>query len=394
MLKFNQILLLISSFAFSSLPESYAFTTPEKAKFVSATKNTEVSIETLKAFTNGFGQHRISKLLKYGVRSYTVIYETKWKGKPIKASGLVLVPTGITGAAPLLSVQHGTIFSKDEAPTASEGYTGMELFASAGYIVVMPDYLGYGTSSQIFHPYYDEAYSAYAVIDMISSAKQFLEKEKVKFNDKLFLAGYSEGGYVTLAAAAEIEHNKTHDLKITAIVAGAGGYDLTHMLAGVTTNSHYAYPAYLAFVLISYNNTYDWKKPLTYFFKKQYADALAKHMGKSSGWTINSHLTTNSPLLFDTDFFARLKTPGGESELKEALKNNSIEGWKTSTPIRLYHGTKDEIIPLKNSESTLKSFHDAGSRHVTLTSIPGGTHGSSFYPMMEMFIPWFFELKD
>src|SRR5688572_22752894 len=107
------------------------------------------------------------------------------KEKTVKASGLLLVPLGTNEPAPLISVQHGTSFSKDEAPTASP-YTGMELFASAGYIVLMPDYLGYGSSSEIFHPYYDKAYSALAVIDMITASKEFLLREKIGFNDKLF----------------------------------------------------------------------------------------------------------------------------------------------------------------------------------------------------------------
>lgn len=385
---------MISTLAYSIPHQGLSNIKAERANFISATKNSAISFETLRAFTVNFGQKKISKLLKYGVQSYTVVYETKWKGKLVKGSGLILVPTGITEAAPILSFQHGTTFSKDEAPSASSGYTGMELFASAGYIVLMPDYLGYGSSSEIFHPYYDKEYSALAVIDMITSAKQFLQKEKISFNDKLFLAGYSEGGYVTLAAASEIERDASHDLKLTAVAAGAGGYDLTHMLKGVTTDSYYAYPAYLAFVLMAYNHTYDWNKPLTYYFKKPYADALTKYMdGAHGGWTINSHLTTNLSSLFDTNFYAHLKKPEGESILKQALKNNSIAGWKTKIPVRLYHGTKDEIIPFVNSEVTLKSFHTAGSPQVTLTSLPGGTHTSSFVPMLELFIPWFVELK-
>jgi dipeptidyl aminopeptidase/acylaminoacyl peptidase len=361
---------------------------------VSATKNSEISVETLRAFTSTFGQKKIEKLLKYGVRTYTVVYETNWKGNRIKASGLLLLPTGISEAAPIMSVQHGTSFSKGEAPSAAAGYSGMELFASAGYIVLMPDYIGYGSSVQLFHPYYDKGYSALSVIDMISSAKQFLKREKVAFNDKLFLAGYSEGGYVTLAAAAEIERNPIHDLRVTAVATGAGGYDLTQMLTSVTTNSYYAYPAYLAFILMAYNNTYDWNKPLTYYFKKPYADALTKYMrGSNSGWTINSHLTTNLISLFDTDFYSNLKTREGERDLKTALKSNSISGWKTKIPIRLYHGTNDEIIPFQNSEVTLKSFHLAGSPQVTLTTIPGGNHGSTFLPMLQLLIPWFIELK-
>jgi pimeloyl-ACP methyl ester carboxylesterase len=181
---------------------------------------------------------------------------------------------------------------------------------------------------------------------------------------------------------------------VTAVAAGAGGYDLTHMLRGVTTEPYYSYPAYLAFVLMAYNNTYDWNKPLTYYFKKKYADALTKYMdGTHSGWTINSYLTSNLPTLFDTEFYANLKISQGEKVLKDALIGNSVNGWKTKLPIRLYHGTKDEIIPFKNSESTLNSFRAAGSPQVTLTPIPGGTHGSSLVKMMEDFIPWFIESK-
>jgi pimeloyl-ACP methyl ester carboxylesterase len=393
MSKFNQLLLLISTLASGFPHEVFPKIRPEIPNLISATKNSEISYQTLSSFVNSAGQKNISKLLKYGVKSYTVYYATKWKGKTVKASGLLLTPLGTNEPAPLISVQHGTSFSKDEAPTASP-YTGMELFASAGYVVLMPDYLGYGSSSEIFHPYYDKAYSALAVIDMIRASKEFLLKEKIGFNDKLFLAGYSEGGYVTLAAAAEIENNMSHNLKVSAVAAGAGGYDLTHMLKGITTNSFYSYPAYLAFVLMSYNNTYDWDNPLTYYFRKIYSDALTKYMGGGyRGWTINSHLTTDLPTLFEPNFYASLKNADGQLILKSALKNNTVSGWKTKTPIRLYHGTKDEIIPFKNSEVTLKSFHDAGSSRVTLTAIPGGTHGSSLLPMMEQFIPWFLELK-
>jgi pimeloyl-ACP methyl ester carboxylesterase len=334
----------------------------------------------------------IAALLKYGVKSYTLVYETTYNGKAVEASGLLLVPSGITEEAPIVSLQHGTIFSNEEAPSAGGGYTGMELFAAAGYIALMPDFLGYGRSSEIFHPYYDKEHSALAVIDMIKSAKEFLAQEKILFNDELFLAGYSEGGYVTLAAAKEIENNSSHGLKLTAIAAGAGGYDLSEMLVGITDNSYYSYPAYLAFVLMSYNNTYHWNKPLTYFFQKQYADVLNQYMnGNHEGSSINSRLTTNLSSLFNPDFYARLKQPEGEMELKRALKKNSVSGWKSNIPVRLYHGTKDEIIPHTNSELTLKNFQEAGSADVKLTLIPGGTHGSSFIPMLKLFVPWFLE---
>jgi alpha-beta hydrolase superfamily lysophospholipase len=396
MFKLKYLLILVSSFLVSCEDDAgSAAKTNNKGYFVSATETSSVPAETLKALASTFGQKEIAALLNYGVKSYKLVYNTTYQGKPIQASGLVMVPTGITEAAPIISVQHGTTFVKDEAPTKAGGYTGMELFASAGYISLMPDFIGYGESEEIFHPYYDKEHSALAVIDMIKAAKEFLAREKVDYNNQLFLAGYSEGGYVTLAAANEIETNPLHELNVTAVAAGAGGYDLKQMLSGISTNSYYSYPSYLAFVLMSYNNTYAWNKPLNYFFQQKYADTLQTYLnGEYDGWYINNRLTTDLNKFFNPDFYKRLKDASGETELKQAIEKNSVGGWDTKIPMRLYHGTKDEIIPYSNSEATLQNFRSAGGENISLTPIQNGTHGSSFVPMMKDFIPWFLSLKQ
>ena len=390
MFNINRILFLITALTMG-VPH-LGMSDVKPSSLISSTKISELPFSTISSFVGVLGQPQLAGLLKYGVRSYRIVYETNWKNTSVKASGLVLVPIGIEGPAPIISVQHGTTFSKDDIPSAGD-YTGMELFASAGFIVVMPDYLGYGTSSEIFHPYYDKYYSAQTVIDMITSSKEFLQKEKVAYNTKLFLAGYSEGGFVTMAAAEEIERNPKHELDLSGVAAGAGGYDLMHMLQGVSTKDYYSYPAYLAFVLMSYDKTYEWNRPLSYYFRSKYGEVLSRYMtGSHGGWSINSKLTTDLPALFSPEFYAGLKKSEGEVELKQALKKNTIKGWKTSTPIRFYHGTADEIIPYSNSEATLTSFHHAGSKQVTLTPINRGTHGSSLVPMLQHFVPWFIEL--
>lgn len=368
-------------------------TPEEKTYFVSAAPGEETSRSTLQLLASGFGQSQLTALLKYDVETYTVVYNTTYKGKAVQASGLIMVPKDIDIPAPLVSLQHGTTFRKDEAPTVREGFQGLEFFASAGYITLMPDFLGYGESASLFHPYYDREHAASSVIDLLKGAKEFFTSRKIPYNDKLFLGGYSEGGYVTLAAAKEIEAHPEHGLKVTAIAAGAGGYDLPEMLRGIASEKFYAYPSYLAFVLMSYNHMNDWNKPLSYFFKDKYAQSLTKYMdGNHSGGFINAQLTTDVPSLFNPVFFENLKKENGEPELKEVLSANSVAGWKTNTPIRLYHGTHDEIIPFRNSEITLQKFRDAGSKNVTLTTVPNGTHGNTFGPMLRDFIPWFISL--
>ncbi len=61
--------------------------------------------------------------------------------------------------------------------------------------------------------------------DMLKATKEFLTNEEVKANNKLFLLGYSEGGYATLALQKYLEDKG--DLSITHSLPGAGAYNKT-----------------------------------------------------------------------------------------------------------------------------------------------------------------------
>lgn len=372
-------------------------TSPEEPQFeffIKAEQTQTHSRQSLQVLALLAGIGDFISLLKHDVTVYKITYATTYKGESIEASGLAFIPQNLTSHAPLVSLHHGTTFVKADAPSASNSFTGVEFFASAGYISIMPDYIGYGKSASIFHPYYDYEHSALAVIDMIKAIKEFLEVEEILFNDKLFLTGYSEGGYVTLAAAKELETNSTHGLTTTAVAAGAGGYDLRHMLDGILEDNYYGYPSYLAFIIMSYNITYDWNKPLTYFFNEPYATALSTYMnGEHDGGFINTKLTTEVDQFLHPAFYNGMKSPEGEEDFKTALSNNSVAGWNSSLPIRLYHGTADEIIPYENSTVTLQQFQVAGSTEISLTPIPDGTHSNSFIPMLALVVPWFESLK-
>ncbi|MFD2512942.1 lipase family protein [Pontibacter locisalis] len=366
-------------------PETIA----EKEYYVSSELIASVPKSMLQSLakTEGFGAY--VNEVKYGVSVYKLQYFTTYQNKEIKASGLVVVPQNMTTPAPVVSAQHGTIFSQRDAPSNFTSLTGFELFAANGYIMLMPDYIGFGASKDIFHPYYDQKHSALAVVDMIKAARKFYKEKNVLANDQLFLVGYSEGGYVTLAAQKEIETNPLHGLKVTASAAGAGGYDLTAMLAGITSGATYTYPAYLAYVLQAYNYTNSWHRPLLEYFQEPYASRMPQLFdGNHSGSAINRQLTTDPEELFAPAFFAALKEANEELTLKQALQANSFQDWVPKSPTRLYHGTSDNIVPYSNSKITYDRFISQGAKYTELIPIKGGTHSNSFVPMLQSLVPW------
>jgi len=327
----------------------------------------------------------------YDVDFYDVTYKTTYNSVSINASGLLAVPKNMPVAPALLSAQHGTIFSDAEAPSNfPDSFTGFEPFASEGYITLIPDYIGYGASKDIVHPYYDMKSSGVAVADMIKAVKYFLKTQHIAFSDKLFLLGYSEGGYVTLAAEKEIETNPAYNLKLTAVAAGAGGYDISTLLAILSAAPVYNDPALLALFIQSYNTTYKWNRPLTDFFQQPYASEIPQLLNGTQTGTQVDHALTNTPsLLFNPVFYNSINDPSAETAFKAKVAENSFPGWYPATATRLYHGTADTDVPFLTSQTTFDKFIAAGATKLTLTPIQGGTHLTSVSPMLQDATAWF-----
>ncbi len=368
----------------------------EKDLLVSAEKLTTIPAAGLKEIAASNGRSELAALIKYDVDVYRLIYLTQYNGQEIQASGLMVVPLNMTAPAPILSAHHGTTFDQKYAPSNFQvtSLTGFEPFGAAGYLTLVPDFIGYGVSKQILHPYYDAKHSGTAVVDMIKASKSFFQKNSINASDQLFLAGYSEGGYVTLATQKEIEEHPEHGLTVTASGAGAGGYDLENMLGMVLSGKPYEYPANLAFILQAYNKTYNWNRPLTDFFQEPYATRIQELIdGTRTSSSINSALAKEPAKLFNPTFLTALRGDG-EQALKAALKRNSLSSWVPKSPTRLYHGTADIMVPYVNSEVTFNAMKAANAPNLKFIPVPGGGHGSSLEPMIRDLIPWMESLRN
>jgi pimeloyl-ACP methyl ester carboxylesterase len=361
-----------------------------KPLFVSATSLGSFTVAQLQSMVTIKGFQSFLPSVQYGVDFYKLTYNTTYNGVQIQASGLLAIPKNTPSAPALLSAQHGTIFANSDAPSNfPNSFTGYELFAAAGFVTVIPDYIGYGVSGNIVHPYYDTQYSGSVVVDMLKAAKYYLSTQSKPITNKLFLVGYSEGGYVTLAAQKAIETNTTNNLTLTAAVEGAGCYDLVGMLSGIAEANTYPDPSLLALVINSYNKTYNWNRPLSDFFAAPYAAAIPQLLnGTKSQTQINSALTTSVSTLFTSTFYNDLESSAGEITLKAQFTANSFPTWYPKSATRLYHGTLDEDVPYQTSVSTYTKFITGGSKDLLLIPIYNGTHETSVQPMMLDALTW------
>ncbi|NQU87518.1 MAG: hypothetical protein HQ541_17330, partial [Mariniphaga sp.] len=68
------------------------------------------------------------------------------------------IPIG-TDAYPLLSFQNGTNTLHANAPSVNpdwELYRFLEAVSSTGFVLAIPDYIGFGSTEEKFHPYLDK----------------------------------------------------------------------------------------------------------------------------------------------------------------------------------------------------------------------------------------------
>ena len=336
--------------------------------------------------------------LVYDVEIYKVTYSTVYKESQITASGLIAIPK-TTDQVGMLSYHHGTITNRDDAPSnfSSSNFNTVSYaaMASVGLIGVIPDYLGFGSSSSILHPYYVEEATASSILDMLKAATELAEQKGLPFNGKLFLAGYSEGGYATMAAHKAIEENGLDGFTLIASFPGAGAYDLKGMQAHIFSLQEYDDPHYLAYMALAYQIYYDQDDLLTDFFKEPYASRIPGLFdGIKGADEINSQLTTKISDLIQPDMLTGIDTNPKFNYLKTAFAENSLTDWKPAIQMYMYHGTSDTTVPFQNSVETFNKLLSNGTStsNLTLTSLQG-THSTAIQPYIENIIEKLLALK-
>jgi hypothetical protein len=334
--------------------------------------------------------------IQYDVDVFIIVYLTPGPGGVMmEASGALMIPK-TTADFPAISLQHGTETKRsnvasDNPIQTGEGIAGL-VAASSGFVVFIPDYLGLGVSD-ILHPYLHAGLSSNAIVDMLKAGLTFCKMNNIELNRDLYIGGYSEGGFTTLAAQKAIEEDDDFPFSLVASAPAAGPYDLYSTTTYFLDLDEYPEPAFMAYLFTAYNDVYKWNR-LDNFFNAPYAEMMP-HLfdGTKTTAEISSTLPSKISELFTSDFITGIKN-GTEKEVIDALKENTLLNWTPVTPTRFYHSNTDEIVPYQNSVTAVETFKGNGAKDVELITLDNLQHAEGGVPAYSNMIEWFYSLKN
>ncbi|SFU97992.1 alpha/beta hydrolase family protein [Pseudoduganella namucuonensis] len=167
---------------------------------------------------------------------HSVRYQTVGgHGEPADAGAVIMLPSGshpqCAGPRPVMLYAHGTVLDRNfsMARLSGEARLVAAMFVAQGYIVVAPDYAGYGASSLSYHPYLNAEQQAADMVDALRAARASYGVLGVRPAPRLYITGYSQGGFVALATQRAIERDHADEFRVTAAAGLSGPYALARM---------------------------------------------------------------------------------------------------------------------------------------------------------------------
>jgi len=308
------------------------------------------------------------------LQSYKVLYHTlDVYGNPRIASGAVYVPQiEITKRTPYVSVQHGTIISRWEAPSRNiyQRHNGHgALYGGNGFIVSIADYLGLGDEPGPF-AYHHVEKTAENCVDLIRASRELLlEETGKKITKEIFMSGFSQGGHATMSLHKYITENRLgKEFKVKGSVPINGLNNVSNeMLNTIAEGGRLGSALIIPLFLISYQDIYGGLyNDLSEVFKAPYDSLLPEYIENLGLWETFALIPPMDLSAVLQDDFLESLTP--EHPFADMLREQDVYDWeaKTKAPIHLYFSRHDELMGLENVEIVRKTMRKNGSRKVKL----------------------------
>lgn len=292
-------------------------------------------------------------------------------GDSIILSGKIFLPPNKI-AKNIIIVNHYTICSNKEAPSEANSIEG--IYATKGYIVLMPDNIGYGISDSLPHPYLNLESTTTTTMDLLKAVLPYLNAYCYEYNKPLILVGYSQGGAATLALQKKLEEEFADQFSIAKVFAGAGPYNLAKTFDFYINNPTTDIPCSIPMLLLGMNYSDNLKLNVNDFFQpfliEKYPDLIESKTKMMN--EVNAYLGKDITLLLNPIVFNKTAYP--TSVLYKAIEKNNISPRVPKSQLYLFHSTEDNMVPFFNSEDLKAELERQGVHNVQYDFAPYGNH--------------------
>jgi len=330
----------------------------------------------------------------YDVDLYRVIYPSviPETGKATMASGLLALPHGGQRVLPFVSYQHGTTFGRKEVPSFPENSYETRLilarFASHGYGVIAADYFGQGISTEP-NSFVVKASTQQACLDLLKAVRLILPPLG-RSMDQLFLSGWSQGGWATMAFLNRLEEE---GIKVTAVATASAFNDLfatiNNWIHALGPNAAVWLPAIISNQIFANSRYYNIPDLPGQAIRPQYLAAARRFADFEIDYGELSKIIPTKVSDFLTPEFIAMSSLG-KGSYWERVQANQVYRWRSVTPLRSYYGAMDEATPPYVAQ--LPVGWQKVMNGATTSAVPTGAHADhrkTFFGMVFESKPWF-----
>lgn len=342
---------------------------PKRGSLVEARVESDLSIpkEAVDILTRLADLSGLTGKARCNVDVHSVRYNTRDPlNAPHTASAAILLPTGgdpavCEGERPVLLYARGTDVkkSKNMVDWEKEGESALMIafFAAHGFIVVLPNYLGHDTSSLPYHPFLNAEAQAVDVVDALRAAKAHLATgSATQPSQKLFIAGYSQGGHVAMATHRAIERDHRGEFTVTASAPMSGPYNMVAFGDAIARRGQERIndgaTILLTLLLTSYQKSYgDIYATPSQAYNAPF-DASAETLFPTdiplNTLTVQGKLPADAKAVWDPARGALLRdsfrSAYPTSNFRRALQLNTLLDWTPRQPMALCGGALDPVV--------------------------------------------------
>jgi pimeloyl-ACP methyl ester carboxylesterase len=327
----------------------------------------DLNVEQIGQYLGDFGFD--PAVAQYPVKTFEYVYRTvDARGEPTIASGLLALPTtGDDRELPLVTWLHGTRVYRGEVASMDAGSDDRRFvmaFASAGYAVTAPDYLGLGRSP-LPHPWMDPGTAITGSMDALRTTHEIAARDNRRLTRDVLVTGFSQGGNSAMALGRAIQQGESPDLALGALAPISGGYGWSQWIESALAEDSEIIPKaatiYLGYVTVAWNRLHHIYGAPSEAFKSPYDEIVETLFDNDH--TIDQifpAMPVNPRDLLTAEFVGRLQQPTGTLAAALAAAD-AVCDWTPGAPVHLYAASGDHEMPIASTEHCRAALEERGA---------------------------------